>query len=318
MLKEARINLGDGYGPFSGTGNGVSPGANPDNENKARKTDPDFARFSNVTENGLPLKDKVNVSTGTKNVEDQNTKMAMAEQHIKAVVDKPVNKYTIEDTEKLLGVLDTIVGIDPSLFVQQDAHPLSLFISLCKWFRAEWFEWEPETLWAEIKSMGVNEELPRIIKDKIMAVRAAHRINNYYSSYHDFELMCATLNNVIPDFHTYRPSSIPEIANAVRILKVVRDDDSYRPEMVEYIKVIAKNEGWLILPEPLSFVAGQDEMLASDTRDRAVELEADPKKFNINSVIDGQAIRLVAYQRYADGEDKRFSDDVQQYIYFKR
>ncbi len=301
ILKKASINIG-----------GASPESSEE-PTKANKTTPDHNRENAVLQQDVPqtpAAQQLNSNIGIRNVEDKNIKTGSAEA-------PPAHR--LKDVDELLNNLDRITGIDPSLFTNENAHPLALMIALYKWFETSWLEWEPETLWSEIRDFGVNDTIPRIVKDRIMAVRAAHRINSYVANYQDFEFISAALNGVIPDFTMYRPSSIPEIANSMEILQWIRQDDEYQEEIIAYVRIIAKNEGWLVLPETLAFAQDEhDETFIADVRERAAQLGASADSFNIESVIDGQAIRLAACKKYQDGEERNFSDCIAQYMYFKR
>ncbi|MDD2661797.1 MAG: hypothetical protein PHY54_19285 [Methylococcales bacterium] len=200
--------------------------------------------------------------------------------------------------------------------INAEAHPLALFVAMFKWLGKGCLEWEGETVWAELEQLGVTR-LPQIVKDKFMAVRGAHRINDFYSNYRSFEILTNALNGIIPDFTYVQPVTIPQILNAVEIFKQIRNDDEYNPEVKAYIKTIANQEGYAVLPEELHFVEEPDwQEFYNDIKERTKVLLRDESKFNISSAVDGQAIKFAECYSYLQAQEETFSNNINQYFKF--
>ena len=185
---------------------------------------------------------------------------------------------------------------------------------MLKWFGRDALEWESDTLWQELVYMGVSR-IPQIVKDKFMAIRGAHRINDFYSNYRAFEILGNALNGDIPDFLHVQPLTMHKVLNTVKILSQIRNDDEYQPEVATYIKAIADYEGFAVLPEELHFVDKPEwPDFYNDVKDRYIILLQTPEYFNISSAVDGQAIKFAECYSYCVAQELKFSEDINKYF----
>jgi len=197
-----------------------------------------------------------------------------------------------------------------------EAHPLALFAAMFKWLGKGCLEWEPETLWVELEHLGITK-VPRIVKDKFLAVRGAHRINDFFTNFRSFEVLTNALNGIIPDFYHIQPVGIPAILNAVELFKQIRNDDEYGTEVKAYIKAIADQDGYATLPEELHFVEAPDwQEFYNDVKERTKILMADSSKFNVSSAVDGQTIKFAECYSYLQAQEEQFSNNINQYFRF--
>lgn len=227
---------------------------------------------------------------------------------------RPATSYTIEDTDSLLAKI--YKHIDTAILLDSEAHPLALLIAMFAWFEKDALEWEPETLWFELEALGVKQEIPEITKNKIMAIRGVHRINDFFSDWRSFELVGTTLNNNIPNFHKSQPLTLNEITNAMNILDKIRKDDDYDITVKAYVSVIARNEGFIVLPKDIAFLnETMDKEYAERIYARAAELEAFLNEpFKIESMDDCQAIRIAEVNQFCKKWNEKFSSDINKYF----
>lgn len=242
-------------------------------------------------------------------------KHGAAEEQAPAVTHPETNlKYGISDTDLLLA--KNFKYIDPAIIIDEEAHPLALLIAIFAWFEKDALEWEPETLWFELAALGIKQEIPEITKNKIMAVRGVHRINDFFSDWRSFELVGSALNNHIPNFHKSQPLTMNEITNAISILDKIRKDDDYSIEVKAYISVIARNEGFIVLPKEIAFLnETMDKEYAERIYARASEIEAFLNEpFRLESMDDCQAIRIAEVNQYCKLWNEKFSSDINKYF----
>lgn len=246
---------------------------------------------------------------------------AHAESRLNALVTPQTRKdYSYVAVQELISDLDAIKNVDMGLFAPSvDAHPLALLLAMCKQYGVAWFDWEPETLWSELDSDGAKE-ISRAVKDKILAVRGVHKIDDFFTDCNVFEAAVNAFNHSVVDFATFQPPEIPEIHNAVMILSQIRDDGEYSLEVRAYIQAIAKYTGYLVLPQALHFVSKPEDILWDDViaRTAAFGFEAKDGKdtFSPTSIIDGQAKKHQLCGDYLHFEQKAFSDQINQFFYF--
>lgn len=229
-----------------------------------------------------------------------------------------MKKYRVWDIDKLLEDVDNISGVDQEMLLDQYAHPLAILLGMAYWFGGDWLEWEPETLWSEIAEELKVLVIPQLIKDKIMAVRAAHHINDYYDNWQSMEKLVVTFNHHIPDFSMMQAPDIKELCNGVTILNQIREDDEFGDEIKLWIKCIATIEGFAVLPPLLQFVEEPDGLMFEEVIIRMKDLETAPEKFDPESVVDNQAMKILEAHAYVTDQEEMFSDDINKYFFFER
>lgn len=140
-----------------------------------------------------------------------------------------------------------------NLFRHHDTHPVILDTALLKLFGTEWFEWEPATLWEELKRRlpaGGPSELNR---NKIQAVKTLHMNNFPWETWEVFVPIALALNNVVPIFTMIHKLSVPQVMAAVNTIRQIRDEE-YDPEVRRYLAACFLDEGVVYAPPPVSFI----------------------------------------------------------------
>lgn len=133
------------------------------------------------------------------------------------------------------------------LLTDKRAHPLQLLDVLGMRYGVAWASWEPATLWWALrKDFGPVGELTR---NKIMALRVAATTDLTWIDWDIFEDCGITWNDMIPAIGSFQPMSPMQIAFTVAVLRGVRDDEPFDPEVIAYIGAILEDHGWVYAPE---------------------------------------------------------------------
>ena len=156
--------------------------------------------------------------------------------------------------------LSTKIGMDFSAyettnpFDDPEIDPIYLDLLLIKsWGR--WFDWDPETLWMELKnSFGVQNPTRRQ-KDMILALQTAHVSDRPYQEWENYARFAAAVNR-----HDIRFDEIPELSPAeaaygAAVLMKIRKN-TFSSEVQKYLAAICLHDGLLVAPYPLEFVQG--------------------------------------------------------------
>lgn len=146
-----------------------------------------------------------------------------------------------------------------NLFVHHDTHPVVLDIILLQQYEEQWFLWEAETLWKEIKEDFRVPSISDHSKAKIQAVKTLHINEWYWTKWEVFCWITQALNNNIPDFQVLQKPSIPQLFNSVDIASLVRNDEVLSAEAQMFSAAAVVDEGVFYAPEPIEFC--QDEII---------------------------------------------------------
>jgi len=140
-----------------------------------------------------------------------------------------------------------------NLFVHHDAHPVVFDIVLLKKYKAEWFEWQPETLWKEIKEDFRVPSISDHAKAKIQAIRTLHIGEMFWKSWESFCWITQALNNNIPDWHVLQKPSLSQLISSVDISEIIRAGEVFALEVTSFIAASVLDEGVFYAPHPISF-----------------------------------------------------------------
>ena len=146
-----------------------------------------------------------------------------------------------------------------NLFVHHDTHPVVFDLALLAKYDTDWFEWEPVTLWKEIKEDFHVPSISDHACAKIQAVRTLHINEWFWDKWEVFCWITQALNNNIPDFQVIQKPSIPQILNAVDIATMVRTGEEFIQEIQSWVAASVVAEGVFYAPELTKFC--QDEIL---------------------------------------------------------
>lgn len=137
------------------------------------------------------------------------------------------------------------------MFTSPKAHPLALDVILLDAFTPEWLSWEPETLWAEIKSeFGVETSAQN--RNRINAVKTMHLVNTPWTEWEVFTLVISGINGEIPDFKILDPPSLAQLIAGVQVMNQVKER-SFSEEVARYVAALGLDAGVFYLPSPLHF-----------------------------------------------------------------
>lgn len=146
-----------------------------------------------------------------------------------------------------------------NLFVHHDTHPVVLDLALLAKYETDWIEWEPETLWKEIKEDFRVPSISGHARAKIQAARTIH-INEWF--WDKWEVCCwitQALNNNIPDFQAIQKPSIAQLMNAVDVATMIRSGEEFNTEVQGWCAASVLDESVFYVPPPIDFC--QDELL---------------------------------------------------------
>ncbi len=137
-------------------------------------------------------------------------------------------------------------------FNYHDAHPITLMMALLEKFGSEWFDWEAETLKAEIAITFNSPIISEHNWQKIQAVKAITRTVGFWKEWHIFEKIVQALNNNVPRFDISQRCTMPQLMAGVDIVNTIRKEE-YEEEIQKYISACAIDQGVTYLPPPLDF-----------------------------------------------------------------
>lgn len=171
----------------------------------------------------------------------------------------------------------------------------------------DWILWEPETLWAEIKGLGVTLTEP--LKAKIQAAKTLMTTDAFWRDHLAFEKVSVALNGGQPLFDQYQHPSPAMLARAITQASEVRKG-SFSDEVLKYIAAVAFEAGLLVLPEPLDVAQESLDEMTSHVVGRHVREEISRKwsESGVNGLSDGlytetvtgiQLARMQAIREYA-------------------
>lgn len=128
-----------------------------------------------------------------------------------------------------------------------ESNPLKVFGLLNEQFGREWFDWEPETLWATFGE-GAGIKMSGSWKNVILALQTLVATNQAHEHWHIFENTVHAFNMNPVDFGTLQPCEMDDIAKAMKIMNTIRPKTEYEPEIYGYIASCARASGVVYLP----------------------------------------------------------------------
>ncbi len=183
---------------------------------------------------------------------------------------------------------------------QESKAPSWYIQRLVEKYDRQWFEWEPETLWATIeKDFGTN--LSELARNKINAAKLIYLTDAFWKDWNIFEKVAQAFSGHIPDFFTIEPPSPGEMAWAVGEASYMRPSIPFSEEVAAYAMAACKDAGLVLFPEELGFAQQQPlGSLAKDVR-AAWNMIKDLEEIEVQeSEIGVNLIRLQAIQVYVE------------------
>lgn len=146
-----------------------------------------------------------------------------------------------------------------NLFVHHDTHPVVFDLALLAKYDTAWFEWEPGTLWKEIKEDFHVSSISDHACAKIQAIKTLHINEWFWDKWEVFCWITQAVNNNIPDFQVIQKPAVPQLLNAVDIATMIRSGEEFTQEVQSWVAASVVEEGIFYAPIPIKFC--QDEIL---------------------------------------------------------
>ena len=202
-----------------------------------------------------------------------------------------------EDVKPLGGGLSFKPFSSRNLFVHHDTHPVVLDIKLIDKYKADWFGWEPETLWTEIMDDFRTPSISDHVKSKIQAIRTIHITDWVFTKWEIFCPIIQALNNNIPDFEIMRKPTISQLFAGVDMITMVRNDEEFSQEVQQFCGAAMLDEGVTAAPQPVAFC--QDEILEIQ-EEMGVPVDPAPVKEKYRQVVTLPADQVVLEETQVD------------------
>lgn len=138
-----------------------------------------------------------------------------------------------------------------NLFSHPEAHPYVLDLALIKTFNLDWFSWEPDTVFQEIKTT-FNTSIAEINRVKIMATMTLHIIDATWEHWEIFENTIHALNGSMPNLKYMNPCDIPALMAGVDIINDIRKEE-FNDEIGRYVAACFLHDEVSYAPPPLDF-----------------------------------------------------------------
>lgn len=142
-----------------------------------------------------------------------------------------------------------------NLFTHHDTHPVILDTALLKLFGVQWFEWEPETLWAELSRQYIpsGAKPSELTRNKINAVKTLHMNMLPWENWEVFIPVALAINNVIPIFEVMHELSLAQMMAGVNTINRIRMEE-FDPEVRRYMAACFLDQGVVYAPPPIDFI----------------------------------------------------------------
>jgi hypothetical protein len=139
-----------------------------------------------------------------------------------------------------------------NLFTHQDSHPVVLDFALLKAFGLEWYGWEAETIWAEVRRV-FQMHISEVNRAKVNTLKTLHVSNTPWDHWQVFEKIVQGLNNVVPHWGFMQAPTLEQLYSAIDMLEHIRTVE-FSHEVKAYIATAVLHEEVTFVPPPLSFV----------------------------------------------------------------
>lgn len=158
-----------------------------------------------------------------------------------------------------------------SLFSSSLTTPVELDQAMIEKYGSDWLTWTPETLWQTIRA-DWGTQIARINMEKVNAVFLLHVSDSFWRHWETFEKVVLAFNNHIPLFDRRQEPTVGQMLHAVFQASEIRKED-FQAEVLSYIALVAKEEGFLWLPAPLDVAQARlDSLLPPHLADEKKEI----------------------------------------------
>ena len=164
------------------------------------------------------------------------------------------------------GIPDALAPVTrKNFFAHYETHPVVFDVALLHQYNADWYGWEPATLWREILADFHVSSISDHNKAKIQAVRTLHINEWFWTHWEVFNWITQALNGNIPDFQVIQKPSIAQLVCAIDVASIVRGDEEFNHELQMYVAAAMADEGVFYAPQPLEFCQAEIERLLVET-----------------------------------------------------
>jgi len=165
------------------------------------------------------------------------------------------------------GVPDALAPVTrKNFFAHYETHPVVFDVALLHKYNADWYAWEPATLWREILADFHVPSISDHNKAKIQAVRTLHINEWFWTQWEVFNWITQAINGNIPDFQVIQKPTVAQMMNVVDTATIVRDGEQFGPEVQSYTAAAMADEGVFYAPRPLTYCQDEIRRLLEEMR----------------------------------------------------
>jgi hypothetical protein len=185
-------------------------------------------------------------------------------------------------------------------FRNENTHVFALHNTLVRHYGADWIQWLPETLWRQLTVdhfIDSPDSLPRILKDKILALQVTHATNRPWVEFEVFENVSTAFDGDVPSPLVLEPRTAEECLFTMHCLKTIRPDEEFAPEVLIYVASCFANDN-IVHVGPARCLEGVQAYLDTFIHDHALSERAG----KVFSSLWAQR-NMVSVAQLADAED---------------
>lgn len=183
-------------------------------------------------------------------------------------------KQAIESTETRAVVLNTILN---------------------KLYDEEWVDWDPTTLYLELRD-DLKAEPSAEAMDRIAALQVIQTSGEFFSRFEAFSGITNTLNSGEPSFTLFNPVSAPEIAWALVEVSLIRDLLPFDYSVRKYIQTVLEGDGIdTTYPAIFEHLFDTSDPSSNVVKELTAEMLSNPNRDAIEEYINDQ-LRDTVYQ----------------------
>ena len=164
---------------------------------------------------------------------------------------------------------------------------------LTRQYGEEWLNWDPLTVYLEIKS-DYKIDPPAEILDRLAAIQVIKTSDAFFKRLDAFIAICTTLSSGDPYFAAFDPASVEEVAWGISEVALLRDMLPFSYAIRYYIKQILRDDGYTEANYPESIKMAFDPTPTSKEVKKAM-LAGDMNRDNVEQYVD-ENLKDLIYQ----------------------
>lgn len=143
----------------------------------------------------------------------------------------------------------------PASFLNEsEAHPVPLDMLLLHTFGAQYYNWEPETLWLELRR-EFQASPPQYNRDAVQAVRMIHMNDRFANDWYTFEKVVIGLNNLPVSFQYGQQPTVGQVMDAINSINWIRPV-KLSDDVRMYVAAVIREDGVYPVPKLLQNACG--------------------------------------------------------------